>query len=683
MAGKRRERIGSDQLITSIKAAYWLALIIIVTMAMATYLMLQGMMADHRRQAEVIALVGTQKALSQRIVFLANSASLREPQRAGPVVGLLREATTQFDRNNGWLLKWLETNKSRAIEDIFYNRPHFLEFFSVNLVSNSQRFIASLETMMGLRTGPSIYHGGIERAQLDEAGASATLNGFEALLSELELQSQAGLDRMLAMHRYLFLATLGVVCLIALFIFKPMTELIRKRTSELVAARNAMAYIAVHDGLTGLHNRSFMREKLVSLIDDTLKGGRTLAVVQIDLDRFKQVNDTLGHSAGDFVLATTASRLKARCRPQDLCARLGGDEFLIALPDAGSAEDIERQVGRILEGVNQPIIFDGSTILCRASAGVAICPAHGASSADLVVHADLALYAAKKNDGASVEFFSDELRRELEHRRALEVDLADAVAQDAFEVYFQPQVSLSTGRTTGVEALVRWQHPKRGRVSPGEFIPVAEKAGLMPSLGRIVMSKAIFQAAAWHRDGVEFGRIAINVSGAELRQAGFTKFLFSTLEAAGLPANRVALEIVESVILDDDKTGLGAKLREIRMAGVRLELDDFGTGYASLTHVDPKEIDCLKIDRRFVQKIDVDADHAKIVRALTDLARSLGISVVAEGAETQAELSALLSLGCDEVQGFAISFPMPAAEATEWLQLRLKRKGGKKRHLLG
>src|SRR5690606_10797382 len=229
----------------------------------------------------------------------------REPQRAGPVVGLLREATTQFDRNNGWLLKWLETNKSPAIEDIFYNRPHFLEFFSVNLVSNSQRFIASLETMMGLRTGPSVYHGGIERAQLDEAGASATLNGFEALLSELELQSQAGLDRMLAMHRYLFLATLGVVCLIALFIFKPMTELIRKRTSELVAARNAMAYIAVHDGLTGLHNRSFMREKLVSLIDDTLKGGRTLAVVQIDLDRFKQVNDTLGHSAGDFVLATT------------------------------------------------------------------------------------------------------------------------------------------------------------------------------------------------------------------------------------------------------------------------------------------------------------------------------------------------------------------------------------------
>src|SRR5690606_2704326 len=272
-----------------------------------------------------------------------------------------------------------------------------------------------------------------------------------------------------------------VICMIALFIFSPMAELIRRRTTQLVEARNAMAYLAVHDGLTGLYNRSFMREKFTKLIDATLSRDKQLAVVQLDLDRFKQINDTLGHAAGDYVLATTARRLKASCRPSDVCARLGGDEFLIVLPDAGTRSDIERFVRGVLERVNEPIVYKGSTVFSRASAGVAICPPDGIDPTVLVVHADLALYAAKKNGGSSVEFFSDELRQDLEHRRLLEADLIEAIAAEAFEVYFQPQVSLSTGRTTGVEALVRWRHPKRGIVSPGEFIPVAERAGIMHS----------------------------------------------------------------------------------------------------------------------------------------------------------------------------------------------------------
>ena len=240
--------------------------------------------------------------------------------------------------------------------------------------------------------------------------------------------------------------------------------------------------------------------------------------------------------------------------------------------------------------------------------------------------------------GGAFSFFSEELRRELEHRKQLENDLRVAIADKSFQVYFQPQVSLSDGTIAGIEALVRWDHPTRGMVAPGEFIPVAEKSGLMAHIGRIVIAKAIAEAAEWHRSGIYFGRLAVNVSGTELREADFDKFLFDTLEKAGLPPQKLSLEIVESVILDDEKTGIAAKLRYIRSAGVHLELDDFGTGYASLSHVNPNEIDRLKIDRRFVQNINSNSDNTKIVRAITELARGLGISIIAEGAETEAEL---------------------------------------------
>ena len=207
-------------------------------------------------------------------------------------------------------------------------------------------------------------------------------------------------------------------------------------------------------------------------------------------------------------------------------------------------------------------------------------------------------------------------------------------------------------------------------ISPGEFIPVAEKSGLMAQIGRIIVEKAIAEAAEWHSAGIFFGRLAINVSGTELREPDFDKFLFETLEASGLPPEKLSLEIVESVILDDEKTGIAAKLRHIRAAGVHLELDDFGTGYASLSHVNPNEIDRLKIDRRFVQNINLNGDNSKIVRAITELARGLGISIIAEGAETEAELNSLLSIGCDQVQGYSIAFPMPDGQAREWLAMR-------------
>lgn len=676
MASGEAQAGGASRLILFIRTTYWIALLIVGAMALATYLLLQHMMAAHQRDGALIALVDTQKTLSQRIVFLSNAARQANPEAQKSLISSLRGSIGQFETNYDYLIGATEVDgpspSSATARSILFSGPHHLDHFTASLIANGLRLASALETSSGLSIPGGGYQGSAERALLDDTVAGAALAGYTALGEHLAADSQKLLDRMLNVHRILFYAMIGVLFLVAIFIFRPMTTMIRRRTSELVEARNSMAFIAAHDGLTGLSNRSFLRGAFEGLLASATRNGQRLAVIQIDLDRFKQINDKLGHAAGDFVLVMTAQRMRACCRPADVCIRLGGDEFVMILPDAGDDDEIEALVRRTLARINEPMVFGGTAIGCGASAGIAIFPADADNTTDLIVHADLALYAAKKAGGDSFVFFSGDLRRDLEHRKQIEHDLAAAVAAEEFAVHFQPQVSLSRGNVVGIEALVRWPHARRGMVRPDEFIPVAEKTGFMPAIGRIAMRKALEEAAGWHRDGIDFGRLAVNVSGVELQEPGFIDFLFGALGETGLPTEKLSLEIVESVILDDDKTGTAAKLSQVRAAGVHLELDDFGTGYASLTHVSPSEIDRLKIDRRFVQNIDRGGDNAKIVRALADLARSLGITVVAEGAETEAELSTLMELGCDEVQGYAIAFPMPREEAGEWLRLHAR-----------
>ena len=677
MASTDQPRSGSDRLILTIKAAYWTAALIIAAMALASYLLLQQMMAARQRDDVLLDLVDAQKILSQRIVFLANAARLSPPDNRPPLLASLRAATQHFDANYAELVERVRLQAAGAgpdAGDVLDGGPHHLARFSENLVGNSRRFMAALGSWLDPDNAGSVSVDTPERAALDEAVATATLTGYTALGDILATQSREMLARMLNVHRILFALTIVVIGLVLLCIFRPVTEIIRRRTGELVDARNSMAMVAVRDGLTGLYNRAFMRDHFDTLIRSSHRRQERLAVIQIDLDRFKQINDTLGHAAGDFVLVTTAERMRAACRASDICARLGGDEFVMVMPAAGGPEDMDGLARRILARLNEPIVYEGATIFCGASAGIAVYPVDADNAGDLLVHADLALYAAKKQGGGTLSFFSEELRRELEHRKQLERDIAEAIVNDGFSVYFQPQVSLASGSVTGVEALLRWRHPERGMIPPAEFIPVAEKAGDMPRIGRIVMRKAIGEAASWHRAGLQFGRLAVNVSGTELREPDFTRFLFKTLEDAGLPTRKLSLEIVESVILDDEKTGIASKLRMLRAAGIHLELDDFGTGYASLSHVNPNEIDRLKIDRRFVQNINFNDDNSKIVRAITELARGLGISIIAEGAETEEELSSLLAIGCEQVQGYSIAFPMPDVQARDWLAARSPRR---------
>ncbi|MBZ9658749.1 EAL domain-containing protein [Mesorhizobium sp. ESP-6-4] len=669
----------SRKLILLIKTGYWLALTIIAAMVIASFILLQQLMAQQQHNDALLDIVQTQKALSQRIVFLASATGAASRDKQPALVTALKQATGEFETNYDRLLT--ETgadplsparNDPKSIEYVLFSKPFHLDYFSVGLVANGERLASSFGSQLGMQSDG--YKGGTERAGLDASLANATLSGYAALGQRISAFADERSGQLLNLHRTLFFATLGVIVLVALFIFRPMSNAILRKTRELVDARNSMAFIAVHDGLTGLHNRTFLTDHFETLIKGAHRRRERLAVIQLDLDRFKQINDTLGHAAGDYVLVVTAQRMRDSCRASDLCARLGGDEFVMILNGAGSTEDIHALATRILGEINEPITFQGTTIMPGASAGIAVYPVDADNAQDLLVHADLALYSAKKLGGGNFSFFSEELRRELDYRKRLEQDIRTAIANKSFEVYFQPQVSLTSGKISGIEALVRWKHATRGMISPGEFIPVAEKCGFMPDIGRIVIAKAIEEAAEWDRAGIDFGRIAVNVSGTELREPDFDSFLFGTLERAGLPPQKLALEIVESVILDDEKTGIAAKLRHIRAAGVHLELDDFGTGYASLSHVNPNEIDRLKIDRRFVQNINENGDNSKIVRAITELARGLGISIVAEGAETEAELDSLMAIGCDQVQGYSIAFPMPQDKAREWLLARSPKK---------
>ncbi|MBM2713066.1 EAL domain-containing protein [Mesorhizobium caraganae] len=668
----------SGKLILLIKTGYWLALLIIAAMVMASFILLQQMMAAQQHNHTLLDIVSTQKALSQRIVFLASATGSASRDKQPALVSALKQATTEFETNYDLLLEQTGADPKsparsdpKSIENVLFAKPFHLDYFSVGLIANGERLISSFESQL---SGKAAYKGGGERVNLDASVANATLSGYAALGQRISAFADERSEKLLDLHRTLFYATIGVIVLVALFIFRPMSKAILRKTHELIDARNSMAFIAVHDGLTGLHNRTFLTDHFETLIKGAHRRRERLAVIQLDLDRFKQINDTLGHAAGDYVLVVTAQRMRDSCRASDLCARLGGDEFVMILNGAGGTEDINMLARRILEQINEPIMFQGTTILPGASAGIAVYPIDADNAADLLVHADLALYSAKKLGGGSFSFFSEELRRELDYRKQLEHDIRVAISENAFQVYFQPQVSLTNGAISGIEALVRWKHAERGMISPGEFIPVAEKCGFMPEIGRIVFAKAIEQAAEWDRAGIAFGRLAVNVSGTELREPDFDRFLFATLEKAGLSPDKLSLEIVESVILDDEKTGIAAKLRHIRAAGVHLELDDFGTGYASLSHVNPNEIDRLKIDRRFVQNINENGDNTKIVRAITELARGLGISIVAEGAETEAELDSLMAIGCDQVQGYSIAFPMPQDKAREWLLARSPKK---------
>lgn len=425
------------------------------------------------------------------------------------------------------------------------------------------------------------------------------------------------------------------------------------------AAEARIHFQAHHDALTGLANRMLLIDRLEHAMAQADSDGHALWVLFVDLDRFKRINDSLGHKAGDAVLKSVAQRMQAHMRPADTIARLGGDEFVLVLSDWPAGSLSLGLVQRMMDAVRAPYATNGNAILISCSVGIAVYPGDAASAELLVERADVAMYRAKEAGRNSAHFYKAEMNALAMHRLRMESDLRGALQADEFVLHYQPQMDLNSGRIVGVEALLRWQHMRPGLRQPAEFIGVAEEIGLIVPIGDWVLNQACLQAMAWQQAGLPAMHMAVNLSARQFAQPGLVASVSAALERSGLQPSLLEIEITESLMMTDVEQAV-ATLADLKRLGVRVSVDDFGTGHSSLYYLKRFPIDVLKIDRSFVRDIVSDADDAAIVAAIISLAHSLDMTVVAEGVEHADQLIYLAHRGCDIVQGYMISPPMRA-----------------------
>jgi len=418
-----------------------------------------------------------------------------------------------------------------------------------------------------------------------------------------------------------------------------------------------IAHMAHHDALTDLPNRVLLRERLEHALAGTLRGNQALAILMLDLDRFKEINDSLGHPVGDALLKLVADRLRSGLREGAMVARLGGDEFAIVEEVTTAAIEATAIVERIHAMLSEPFDLGDHQVVCGASIGIAVAPADGADPDQLLKNADLALYRAKSQGRGTHRFFEPEMNRLMQARRDLERDLRSALVNGEFELHYQPFVNLQSGEIAGCEALLRWHHPRRGMVSPAEFVPLAEEIGLIAPIGEWVLRNACAEAAKWP-DSV---RIAVNLSPAQFKGQPLVPTVVSALATSGISPQRLELEVTESVMIEDCGTTL-ATLEQLHELGICIALDDFGTGYSSLSFLRKYPFDKIKIDRAFVSELSATAEGSRaIVRSVVQLAVSLGKTTTAEGVETKELLELVRAEGCTEVQGYYVSRPKPSS----------------------
>lgn len=429
--------------------------------------------------------------------------------------------------------------------------------------------------------------------------------------------------------------------------------------SEERALATKMARLAQYDGLTDLPNRALLQDRITQAIAQAKRTGAPLAVLFVDLDRFKHINDSLGHTLGDALLQSVTARLLASVRASDTVSRRGGDEFVVLLPQLTSADGARLTAERIMAAVSAPHEIGEHVAHISASVGISVYPDDGEGTDELISGADAAMYHAKENGRNNVQFFTSQMNVRSLARRALEDSLREALCRQEFALHYQPKVNLETSEMTGVEALLRWQHPTRGLLAPGEFVTVAEECGLILPIGRWVLFEACRQAQAWQDQGLRPVPVAVNVSAIELRAKGFVEHVAAVLQETGLDAQYLELEVTESALMTRaDATA--AMLHALKDLGVRLAIDDFGTGYSSLSYLSRFPIDTLKIDGSFVQGMTAGGPDAAIIHAIIGLGRSLQQRVVAEGVETEEQMALLQRQQCGEGQGYFFCRPVPA-----------------------
>ena len=462
-------------------------------------------------------------------------------------------------------------------------------------------------------------------------------------------------------HAYKVLACLVVYRVVFVSsIQQPYIQLISE-ISERRRAEQQVETLSFYDNLTGLPNLDLLRDRTSKALSTLSRDAQQVALLYMDIDGFKDVNDSLGHACGDTLIRELGSRLQGLLRSSDTLCRATGDEFVILMPDVENAESVGLLAERILHGLQRPFLLHGHLQTISLSLGAAVAPHDGQDCETLLRNAETAMYQAKQDGRQTWRFFDSTMNQQALARLQLLNDLRQAIAQHQLQLYYQPQIDLASGRLSGVEALVRWQHPVRGMISPAEFIPAAEESRLIIPLGEWVLRQACAQAASWQRQGLVLPQVAVNISAIQLQHGHLEESVLQALADSHLPASLLELEITESSLVDKTEQVIDS-LKRLKAMGVNLSIDDFGTGYSSLAYLQTLAVDKLKIDQSFVRDLTLNQDNRAIVSAIVQMAHTLGLACIAEGVESQDIAAALHRLGCQQAQGYLYARPLPADE---------------------
>ena len=444
-----------------------------------------------------------------------------------------------------------------------------------------------------------------------------------------------------------------------------------KVEAQLLEKQQHLDHLAHHDQLTGLPNRLFLAAHLPGAIEEARRARHMLAVLFLDLDRFKHINDSRGHETGDKLLKTVAQRIRATMRTRDVVVRMGGDEFIVVLTDVQASEQVLEAAARINEALSNPVIVDGRPLVTTVSVGVSVFPRDGADMGELLRHSDTAMYQAKDRGRNNYQLFSPAMDRKLKERIAIETSLRVALQNHQLDVHYQPIIDISTNRVVAMESLLRWKHPTHGYVPPERFIAVAEETGLIVPIGEFVLERVVEDAARWRKTGCTVVPVAVNISAVQLQRSNLPDTIVKFTQKHGLKPSMLQLELTESAVFErrEGRTGESNEdaVSRLRELGVRLAIDDFGTGYSSLSYLKRWRVDYLKIDRSFVRDLVTDLSDLAIVGAIIAMARHLNIQVVAEGIEGWQQLEKLRQLGCNLAQGYLFAKPAPEEQCRRFL----------------
>ncbi len=647
---------------------YVLALSLIAILAVGGFLILEATVRAHRASAQIIGVSARQGTLIEEVEHAAQGLVLSQDssERAADR-GRLFESAYAIEEAHARL-----TNPDNRLGEPLQSSARIRALYFAQPIDLDRRLRAYLDHAFRLSGTPDRGLGPQHPSfRYIMAASNGLLIAIEQLVDLLDKEAKANVGQIRMLEAGLLAATLLILSLEAFWIFRPIVRRIRDDGRRLIELQERLVELAHYDPLTGLANRTLFRLRLEMALSQARRDGTLVAVLQFDLDHFKDVNDTLGHDAGDQVLREIGRRLRALLRDTDTAARVGGDEFAIILTGVNAPDQVGAVASKILQAVSRPVPYQKQELHIGASIGITLYPTDAEYPGQLLANADLALYRAKSSGRNTFAYFVADMTVQMERRAKLERDLRRALGADEFEIHYQPQVRLSDGTTCTVEALLRWRHPDLGLLGPGSFLQVAEETGLILPLGLVVLHRALQQMARWQDRGIAPARLAINVASPELRADAFLDELDRALVEHGIAPDRLELEMTESSMVGRSEDRIADLVRSLRQRRISVALDDFGTGYASLTHLKRIKIDRLKIDRSFVCGIGIDPEDAAIVRAVIGLGTSLGLEVVAEGVETERQLDFLRQHGCHLAQGYYFARPAPAAEIEFMLERRI------------